>query len=201
MYQIPWNLNADFSKDRLMAVASLIADVRDEVIELHDQTLGDTRLSLGMRTYECCRTRLIKASENGSFPWMSILTREGRFTFTIGETPVRFTRNDPKCLPARKLIVSENAMEQMTLFGDKPYAQLRWFFVFDTDCKTAAEAVYFIGYNKLGRIICQWEIEVDAKVTLLSDASASTPQAVELDKPSVAIKAPTPAVEEMDHGI
>lgn len=198
MHQSPWELNSDLSKDRLVEMANFIAGVRDEVIELHDEGLGDTRLSLGMRAYECCRTRIIQASKDGSFPWLSILTPEGRFTFAINNTPVRFTRNDPKYLPDRKLVVSENAMEQMNLLGDQQYAEVRWFFVFDTDYKTAADAAYFVGYNEFGDRVCQWEIPVEVGITLVADVSDAVPQAVELDEPLVGVKRPTTEIDDAE---
>lgn len=190
MKDFPWELNPDLTEERLTKAASFIATVRDEIIELHNEELGDTRLSLGMRTYECCRTRIIDESESSSFPWLSILNPEGRFTFCIGNTPVRFTRNDPKYLPERKLIVSESTMEQMALFGEQPYAEIRWFFVFDTYYKSAADAVYFVGYSEIGEIICQWQIPIEDNVTVISSVTDSMPQAVELEKPLVSVKRP-----------
>lgn len=191
MNQVPWELNPELSEERLTDLANFIANVRDEVIELYDEDLGDTRLSLGMRAYECCRSRIINASKDGIFPWLSILTAEGRFTFAIENVPVRFTRNDPKYLPDRKLVISENAMQQMSLFGNQPYAELRWFFVFDTDYKSAADTVYFIGYSDLGEIVCQWQIPIEDNVVLISDVSNTLPQAVELNKPAVGLKQPS----------
>ncbi len=188
MHQEPWEINSDLAADRLIKVASFIAAIRDDVIELHDEELGDTRLALGMRAYECCRSRIIDAAGSDGFPWLSILTAEGRFTFCIGSMPVRFTRNDPKQLPDRKLIVSENAMVQMNLFNSHPYADVRWFFVFDTHFKSAADAVYFVGYDSNGEIVCQWQVPIDDNVTLLAKVSDSVPQAVELDKPVVGVK-------------
>ena len=188
MKNFPWELNPELTEERLTQTAAFIAMVRDEVIELHDEALGDTRLALGMRTYECVRTRLIDESVGTSFPWLSILTPEGRFTFSIGGTPVRFTRNDPKYLPDRKLIVSESTMEQMTLFKEQPFSDVRWFFVFDTYYKNAADAVYFVGYSENGEIICQWQIPIEDNVTLMSPVSNSLPEAIQLEKPSVKIK-------------
>lgn len=188
MSQYPWELKSDLVEERLIKLANYIAKVRDEVIDLHDEELGDTRLALGMRAYECCRTRLIKISKNESFPWLSILDAEGRFTFCLGSTPVRFSRNDPKYLPDRKLIVSTKAMEQLSLFGEQSNAAIRWFFVFDTDYKSAADAVYFVGYNETGEIICQWQIPIEDRVTIISDATKPIPEAVEIEKPKVGIK-------------
>jgi hypothetical protein len=195
MQQLPWEYNSGLSEKRLTAMANFIAGVRNEVIELHDEQLGDTRLALGMRAYECCRKRIISASKDVFSSWLSILTPEGRFTFSIANIPVRFTRNDPKYLPDRKLVISANAMDQMDLFGEQPHAKLRWFFVFDTHYKSAADAVYFIGYNELGEIVCQWQIPIEDSVTLISGVTDSIPQAVELDKPLVGVKRPTAHVD------
>ena len=186
----PWEFSPDLTEERLTKTATFIAMVRDEVIELHDEVLGDTRLALGMRTYECCRTRIIDESSSTSFPWLSILTPDGRFTFCIGSVPVRFTRNDPMYLPDRKLIVSESTMEQMALFGEQPHADIRWFFVFDTYYKNAADAVYFVGYSETGEIICQWQIPIEDNVSLMSPVSNSLPPAVQLERPSITLKQP-----------
>lgn len=188
MSRLPWEYNSDLIESRLIEMANFIAGVRDEVIDLHDDLLGDTRLALGMRAYECCRTRIKRVANSKLFPWLSILTPEGRFTFLINNTPVRFTRNDPKYLPDNKLIFSDETMQQMALLDESPSANIRWFFVFDTDYKSAADAVYFVGYDEFGDIVCQWQIPIEAKVTLISDASNSMPLAVELDEPLVAVK-------------
>ena len=188
MKQFPWDYSVDLSQKRLTEMANYIAHIRDEVIELHDEELGDSRLSLGMRAYECCRKRIIRACNDKLFSWLSILTANRRFTFGIGNTPVRFTRNDPKYLPDKKLLVSEDAQEQMDLFVKNPYAEIRWFFVFDTYYKSAADAVYFVGYSELGEIICKWQIPVEDNVTLISGVESFESQAVELEAPIVAVK-------------
>ena len=92
MEKMPWELNSDLAKDRITTIASLIAKKRGEVIELYDEEiLGDTPRSLGMRCYECCRTEIIRAAKEPELrSWLSILTEEGRFTFCVENTPVRF---------------------------------------------------------------------------------------------------------------
>ncbi len=193
MYSQPWDLNADLQKYRLLQLAHFIAAVRSEVIDLYDESLGDTRLSLGMRAYECCRSRILRAADSGEFPYLSILTPEGRFTFQIGGTPVRFSRNDPDHLPDRKIVVSEAAMNQMKLFGDTDQnSTIRWFFVFDTDFKSAADSVYFVGYSETGDIVCQWEIPLEDSVTHITDTKDNLSQPVDLPKPAVGIKKVVP---------
>lgn len=52
----PWELNPELTQERLKKLASLIRDVRDDVVDRHDDDLGDSARATGMRAYECCRT-------------------------------------------------------------------------------------------------------------------------------------------------
>jgi hypothetical protein len=192
MLDSPWDACSDFTQERLITVAQFIAEVRAEVIDLHDDSLGDTPLALGIRAYECCRTRLIREASRGTYPWLSILTPEKRFTLKIGATPVRFSRNDPDYLPDRKLIASPEAARQMELFSDKrDYARVRWFFVFDTSCDNAADAVYFVGYAPSGEIICQWQIPIEDPVTAVYVLDSGTSEPVEIPRAPIGVKRPS----------
>lgn len=195
MEELPWELNADLDKVRLIFIASLIAKKRSEVIDLHDVILGDTPLALGMRCYECCRTEIIRTAKE--FMWLSILTPEGRFTFSMGETPVRFSRNDPKYLPNRKLVTSFETQLQMDLFKNEnyEYAEIRWFIVFDTFFKNPADAVYCVGYTKTNEIICKWQIPLEDKVTLISGVDAPLSQPVHVPMAPLKIRHQLQGVE------
>lgn len=188
MHSTPWDYNQGLAEERLTEVACLIAGKRAEVIDLHNEDLGDTKLSLGIRAYECCRTKINDVAQSGAYPWLSIITPDGAFTFAIGGVPVRFVRNDPKCLPDKKIIRSEGASQQLSLFPDDPFSDIRWFFVFDTHYMSPADAVYFVGYNDRKQIVCQWQVPIDDKVTLLHSVSDSLPKAVDLDEPEVILK-------------
>lgn len=188
MIDKPWDINPDLTKERIVTIASLIANIRGEVIDRHDEELGDTPLSLGTRAYECCRSRIIAVANTEILPWLKVITPEGRFTFSIGKTPVRFSRNDPRYLPDRKLIRSPEAKRQLTLFENHTYAELRWFIVFDTFYKTPADNVYCVGYDKYGQIACQWDVPLDRAVPLMSDLSEKLPQAVEVEEANVKLK-------------
>jgi len=86
MERLPWEINPDLTEERIKVIADLICTVRTEVVDLHDEQLGDTRLSLGTRAYECCRTRIISLAESQIHTWLGIINQEGRFTFKIGNT-------------------------------------------------------------------------------------------------------------------
>ncbi|MGR9012112.1 MAG: hypothetical protein ACU83U_00565 [Gammaproteobacteria bacterium] len=191
MEEMPWELNSDLTKDRIITIASLIAKKRGDVIDLHDEILGDTPRSLGMRCYECCRSEIIHtANDLKIWPWLSIFTPEGRFTLGIGSTPVRFSRNDPKYLPNKKLITSIETQQQMDFFinESKPYAEIRWFIVVDTYFKNPADAVYCVGYTETNEIICQWQVPLEDKVTLISEVDAPLPQPVNVETAPIKLK-------------
>jgi hypothetical protein len=191
MLENPWDCAADLTAERILTLARFVADIRDEVIDRHDEELGDTRLSLGMRAYECCRTRLNQLAETGKYSWFSILTPDGRFTFKIGEVPVRFTRNDPDQLPGRKLISSDETVEQMELFAKvTPYAIVRWFIVLDTEYNRAADAVYFVGYHPSGQVVCKWEVPLARMGPVVYDTDLDLPPPVDVPEPVVGVKKP-----------
>lgn len=188
MTKRPWEFNEDLERDRIVDIANLLVEVRSQVIDLHDENLGDTRLSLGMRAYECCRSRIITEAGYGTWPWLSILTVTGRFTFMIGKTPVRFVRNDPADLPSDKLIPSEETLKQMNFsLAVDPHAEIRWFCVIDTFYKNPADNAYFVGYNEIGDILCQWDIPIGNNLRLLSPIvnTTSKPKEIEKIKPSL----------------
>jgi len=192
----PWEINQDLTRERIIELANFIVSVREEVVEMHDEELGDTPLSLGMRSYECCRSRLIALSDSEKYPWLSIITPEGRFTFCIGGTPVRFIRHDPKELPHKKLIASPEAKnkfwEQSLFPGYKSEdSEIRWFFVIDSYYKHAADVVYFVGYDKSGEIRSQWTVPIEEKVPFLATIDDHKPEAVEIPAPQPVLKKTT----------
>ncbi len=189
MYQEPWLLASELKQEYLQQLANLLVQVRGEVIERHEPELGDTRLSLGMRAYECCRMRIIYKNDEQVWPWLSILTEQGRFTFAVEGVPVRFSRNDPNSLPDRKLIPSEEGFEQMNLFcGINNYSHLRWFLVIDTPYDTPVENAYFIGYSEHNEIMCKWKIPLSDQVLAISDVNANKPEAVKVEAAKAKLK-------------
>jgi hypothetical protein len=192
----PWEVNQDLTQERIIELANFIVSVREEVIEMHDEELGDTRLSLGMRAYECCRSRLIALAESEKYPWLSIITPEGRFTFCIGNTPVRFIRNDPKELPHRKLIASPEAKKkfwEQSLFPEYicENSEIRWFFVIDSYYRHPADMVYFVGYDKSKEIRSQWTVPIEERVPFLSVNDDYKPDPVDIPAPQPSFKKKT----------
>lgn len=202
MVSKPWQYNTDLAEQRLVALASLIVKVRADVIDLHDEGLGDTRLSLGMRAYECCRTIINRVAGSEEYPWLHKVTPENRFTFAIGNTPVRFTRNDVDDLPDHKLVVSQEAQYQLSLLeaSVENYGDIRWFFVLETQFDSPADAVFFVGYTELGEVMCQWKVPIEHTVPSLSVVNPRKLNPVDLPKPHVGVKKKTPERKAEEEG-
>lgn len=185
----PWEYNPDLTKERIFEITKLIIRVREEVIERHDIGLGDTPLSLGIRAYECCRQRIIMEAKSKKYDWLSILTPTERFTFSIGNTPVRFSRNEPDDLPNRKLIRSDEAQFRMSFMEEKSeYASLRWFLIIDTPYDVPAEMAFFVGYSEHNEIVCQWEIPLEEIVPTMALLKDEQTEGVDIPAPIIELK-------------
>jgi len=189
MHSEPWLLAPQLQKEKLQNIANLIVQVRGEVIDRHEPEIGDTPQSLGFRAYECCRSRIIHKSMEGIWSWLSILTPQGRFTFSINGIPVRFSRNEPNDLPDRKLIPSHEGYIQMNLFKkSNEYSDLRWFLVIDTPYGLAVEHAYFIGYSECNEIVCKWEIPLTDTVPIIGEVTENKPQPVNVPPAKAKLK-------------
>ncbi len=200
MQHEPWELVPELKKEHLESLANLLVLVRGEVIDRHEPELGDTRLSLGIRAYECCRTRIILNHGATDFPWLSIINSTGRFTFAINGVPVRFSRNAPNALPDRKLIRSAEAESQMELFAQEgpSYTEVHWFLVIDSPYDTPVENAYFVGYDETNKIVCKWEIPVSDHVLALGDVNQEKPEAVTVKPAAAKLKTRKKNVDEND---
>lgn len=192
MKRLPWELASDLTEDKIKVVGNFLFNIRADVVDLHDEESGDTRLVLGTRAYERCRTKLASLAKSKAYPWLEILTEEGRFTFKIGNTPVRITRNKPENLADRKLILSAETKQLLFTDIDKnfgPADVIRWFFVVDTPYKVPAETIYLVGYTHKKEIISKWEIPLEERVPFaLTALDENSPQPVELPPATITLK-------------
>ncbi|WJT03287.1 hypothetical protein OCT50_00360 [Leclercia adecarboxylata] len=186
----PWELNPSLTSDRLKRLASLIRDVRDDVIDRHDEDLGDSARSTGMRAYECSRTRIIRAAmRQRDWPWLGIVKKDGRFTFSIESVPIRLYRGKPSSPEERRLIPSIEALSQMSLLEPEigNIASALWFFAIEVDEFRYVERVTFSGFLDGAQVSC-WEIPLDERVAALGLLEADLPEPIKIEKASVFVK-------------
>lgn len=186
----PWELNPALKSNRLSELASLIREVRDSVIDLHDDVLGDSARSTGLRAYECCRNKIIRASDdNDLWPWLGIVKEDGKFTFSIDSVPVRLYRGVPSSPEERRLIPCVEALSQMSLLLDDVgnAASVIWFFAIEVDEFRYVDRVTFTGFLDGAQVSC-WEIPLDEKVPAFGSVDSLLPEPVVTQKASVSIK-------------
>jgi hypothetical protein len=186
----PWDVNPALTTDRLKQLASFIREVRDSVVDLHNEELGDSARSLGLRAYECVRTRIIRASNDPEWSWLKVLRDDGRFTFSIANVPVRFYRGKPDSPEERRLIPCIEASRQMSLLSEdvgNDVASVIWFFAVELDELRYVERVSFTGFYN-GAQVAYWEIPLDEKVMPLSLVDSALPAPSYTQKASVSVK-------------
>jgi hypothetical protein len=186
----PWEINPDLHEDSLKKLAGLIREIRDEVIDLHDNELGDTARGTGLRAYECVRSHINRASvDNESWPELGIIKPDGKFTFSINSIPIRLYRGTPSCPEEKRLVPCYEALSQMSFLYDEvgDYASTVWFFAVELDDYRYVDKVTFTGFLN-GTQICCWEIPLDASVPVLAEVNDDTPAPVKLPKATVKLK-------------
>lgn len=198
----PWELNPALKSEYIKQLASFIREVRDDVIDRHDDELGDTARSTGLRAYECCRSRIIRAASSvDGYRWLGVVTDDGRFTFSIDSVPVRLYRGRANSPEERRLIPSTEALSQMSLLPVQIgcSASILWFFAIEVDEFRYVERVTFTGFLD-GVQVSYWEIPLDEKVTAMSDIDAKLPEPVKTEKASVFIKKRKTQYEDSHNG-
>lgn len=187
MMKQPWELNPALTEPRLKQLAALIREVRDSVVDLHDDVLGDSARSTGLRAYECCRNQIIRSA--AVWEWLSIVKDDGKFTFAIDSVPVRFYRGQPSNPEERRLIPCVDALRQMSLLSEDvgEAASILWLFAVEVDEFRYVERVTFTGYLN-GTQVSSREIPLDEKVPSFSISDNDLPKAVQTQKARVSIK-------------
>lgn len=173
--------NPDLTAERVTAMAQLISDVRAGAVDSHSPEEGDTNKSLGFTAYERTRSTILATAGTPGFEWLSVLTPDGRFTFRIGHTPVRFWKGIAERLPGSKLIRSEEALRQIDLqFHDAPINSLIWYIIVETGPNQLVERAFLIGFTEEGVQHINWEIPFKGKITTLTSADDSKAKGVEM---------------------
>ena len=186
----PWDINPDLQQERLIQLANMLANVRADVVDLHNPALGDTKKSLGFRAYECSRSHCIDKAGRLGFEWLGVLTEDRRFTLKIGSIPVRFWKGEPEKLPSGKLLRSPEALRQIELFyPSKTDNMLIWFCVLNVNSKGLVDRAYFVGYTDFGEIAVNWQIPIRGSVALMSNVNHIPSESVELDSAANRLKA------------
>jgi len=113
----PWVAYPPLTQVRLSTIATMLRDVRRETVDKHESTDGDSEWSLGCRIYSRSCFAITQAAAN--YDWLRILNEREvlRFTFAIGNTPLRFYKGNADDPPGKYMetTFAELKQQQLTL--------------------------------------------------------------------------------------
>lgn len=90
----PSDIYKAFTWPRLIALASIMVERREWVVNDAKPELGDSRCGVGFRAWEHTKFAVTKAAAHELSPWLSISDAGSAFKFKLGMMPIRFVRGD-----------------------------------------------------------------------------------------------------------
>ncbi len=160
----PWMSYPPLTLERLTTVASLMRDVRNEAVAIHDEAAGDSAWSLGCRVYS--RTMAILKRESLTTDWLRVVPESQalRFTFCIGSLPVKFYRGESNDVPDRSLVQSYAELRQMKFAFDTEGIVTTHLLrlAVETDSFGSTRSITLVEVDDSGRPTRTFDIPVDA---------------------------------------
>ena len=162
----PWVAYPPLTRGRLSAVATILRDVRQKTVAKHESEGGDSEWSLGCRIYSRSCFAITQAASNCD--WLTILPEKEtlRFTFAIGNTPLRFYKGTADDPPGKyvETTFGELRQQQLTLEIDGvSLTEVVLRLAIETDAARLASRVILVEMNESGTITNTYEIPFDAE--------------------------------------
>jgi hypothetical protein len=189
----PWDFFPQLTRERLVAIAQILQDVRHRTLELYLPDEGDGAWSLGCRIYE----RSINTIERYSnkFPWLSFDRRNLYFLMMIEGFPIRFFKGDVRITNKRLLQLHEPEIQVQTeLFkGLTSIWRIIITTYYDGEVAQIVLAKFADSQSKDPNYI--WEIPLGEKRLPIPDEKGIIRDGVNLNKPIVSPKPETARFE------
>ena len=181
----PWDVNHEFTEERLLFIAGILKQVRNRTVDLHDTSEGDAVWSLGCRVYE--RSINIIARETEKIPWLRVIKKGLYFVMLIEGVPIRFYRGEIENPTTRSLQRLYPEIEaQQCIF---PFAkdQFEWFWriVVETDESGKVFRVVIAQFAESGNVRHQWTIPISESFATITSIIKQSSEGVVLEKPIV----------------
>lgn len=175
----PSDFHPDLKEEDISKIAQLITSAYEEAIEHMIVDKGDTNWGLGCRRYEWARQNIRQAANTAEHPYLSILEDEGnKFTFLIGQVPVRFKRGDSESIDKNIFTQYQVEAAQLSLLsfpGMNDPCELSWRVLMEVDFLGEVIRAVFLGATEGGFVKCFWEVPPSAlrasPVTVLNKKS------------------------------
>ena len=173
MTNLPWALKPQLSQDRLVVLAEQFREIYYAVESLLT-TEDDCNFCRGTLFFGRARQRMINLALSGRYPWLDLLNSAMDVTLTIDGLPFRFFRDDFE-MPKKRGFWRRNGADRLfSPVGDEPVI---FRFIVQRPYSDQEELeIYFVGYNEVQELVCEWKYGSVAAPFGLGDP---LPQAVE----------------------
>lgn len=191
----PWESHPSLSAERLQAVAHVIAEVRHNAVDAHEDERGDTSWGLGCRSHERTIYAISRLAGTAGFEWLSILEPGLHFVFAIGGVPIRFYRGEADHPPTRSLRRNYPEIKAAQLSFELPGLQVveatehLWRLAIETDVDGRVFRIVAVAVSD-ECVISTWDVPLSAPVRVVVDAATPPREGRELPPPEVKLKAP-----------
>ena len=162
----PSDFHPDLKEGDIAKVAQLITSAYEEAVDHMMVDKGDTNWGLGCRRYEWARQKIRQSANTAEHPYLSILEDEGnKFTFLIGQVPVRFKRGDSESIDKNMFTQYQVEAAQLSLLnfsGINDPCELSWRVLMTVDLRGDVIRAVFLGATEGGFVKCFWEVPTSA---------------------------------------
>jgi hypothetical protein len=192
----PWESHPALTADRLQAVAHVIAEVRHNAVDAHEDDRGDTSWGLGCRSHERTMYAISTLAGTPGFEWLSVVEPGLHFVFAIGGVPIRFYRGEADHPPTRSLRRNYPEIQASQLSFDAPGIHVvkatkhMWRLAIETDADGRVFRIVAVAVSDDGAISSTWDVPLTSPVRVVVDAGTPPREARELPPPVVKLKAP-----------
>jgi hypothetical protein len=185
---LPWEHHPAFTRERLVAVAELIAAGRNVALDRRDPSIGSDAWTVGCEAFAFQRFRIKEAADH--IAWLEIIDPTMQFVFAIGGFPCRFYRGEPNEPTERTLEQSFPELRQFSLFGDDELKRLGqkpgYRFAVETDFDGSVIQISFVVLSGSLPILI-WVIPLDWVGSKIASLWSEKEQGVDLPPPAVGL--------------
>lgn len=162
----PWEIHPELTSARLQAIASIIREVREEVVAEHRPSVGDGPWALGCRAYERTLNRIRRAATSAEYgSWLTLVDDAGlHLVFAIGGVPLRLYRTDSdEQVPSRALrrFHPEIEAQQLAFEFFSETEDLFSRLAIETDEQGLVSRVLFLQTDSTGAVYDPWSIPLN----------------------------------------
>lgn len=205
MNRPPWEITPSLTLDRLVLIATTIADARASAREVHFPEKGDGPWSFGCVAYgrTCFALKGLEASQE--HPWLSVKAVGLSCTILFDGEPIKFCTGDPAKPSGRAVQRGLEALTQSRLAFFEEELGLSegswcWLLVIDKDVDGTVLRTVLVQVDASGETRNQFEIPLLPTIAVVGNVVSTQREGVDLAPPPVAPKLLEQATGETDGG-